>query len=98
MKQFTIHGFRRKFFRNLNEPKQPEGRYIDCLIWDVDTERQDWSESIYSIFPRISACIVIYFTTHSSMHLYCEIHYKIHAFKRATGTNMTPTWTNMDKS
>ena len=54
MKQFTIHGFRRKFFRNLNEPKQPEGRYIDCLIWDVDTERLGCPESVYNVIPRIS--------------------------------------------
>ena len=54
MKQFIVHGFRRKFFRGVNEPKQPGGRYIDCLICDVDTERQEWPDSVYSMFPRIS--------------------------------------------
>lgn len=54
MKQFTVHGFRRKFFRNLNEPKQPNGRHIDCLIWEVDSELQEWPAHIYNNFPRIS--------------------------------------------
>jgi hypothetical protein len=54
MNQFTIHGFRRKFFRNLNEPKQHEGRHIDCLIWDVDTDLQEWPGAVYNEFPRIS--------------------------------------------
>jgi hypothetical protein len=54
MKQFTVHGFRRKFFRGASEHKQPEGRYIDCLIWDVDTELQEWTKSVYDMFPRIS--------------------------------------------
>jgi hypothetical protein len=54
MKKFTLHGFRRKFFRNLNDPKPPDGRYIDCLIWEVDTEREELSHDAYNIFPRIS--------------------------------------------
>jgi len=54
MKKFIVHGFRRKFFRNLNEPKQPNGRYIDCLIWDVDNECEELSQDTYNIFPRIS--------------------------------------------
>jgi hypothetical protein len=47
MKKFTVHGFRRKFFRNLNEPKQPGGRYIDCLIWDEDNECEEWNQDVY---------------------------------------------------
>ena len=54
MKKFTVHGFRRKFFRNLNEQKQPNGKYIDCLIWQVDEHLEDYTEDIYNSFPRIS--------------------------------------------
>lgn len=54
MKQFTVHGFRRKFFRGVNEPKQPKGRHVDCLIWEVDSELQEWPAHIYNSFPRIS--------------------------------------------
>ena len=54
MNQFTVHGFRRKFFRSENEPKQVEGRHIDCLIWEVDSELQVLPGSVYNSFPRIS--------------------------------------------
>jgi hypothetical protein len=54
MKQFTVHGFRRKFFRNLNKPKQHAGRYIDCLIDEDDNELQELNQDAYNIFPRIS--------------------------------------------
>jgi hypothetical protein len=54
MNQFTVHGFRRKFFRGLNDQKKSNGRHIDCLIWEVDSELQEWPEHIYNSFPRIS--------------------------------------------
>ena len=54
MKQFTVHGFRRKFFRNLNKPKQHDGRYIDCLIDEDDNELQELNSDIYNTLPRIS--------------------------------------------
>jgi len=54
MKKFTIHGFRRKFFRNLNEPRKSNDRYIDCLIWKVDSELEEYPEIIYNSYPRIS--------------------------------------------
>jgi len=50
----TLHGLRRKFFRNLTKAKLPGERYIDCLIWDVDSEREEMSRDAYDIFPRIS--------------------------------------------
>jgi hypothetical protein len=54
MNKFVVHGFRRKFFRNLNIPKKSTDRYIDCLIEDGDDECEEWNQDTYNIFPRIS--------------------------------------------
>lgn len=53
MKKYTIHGFRKKFFRGFNEPKRNDERYIDCLIWGVDNHSKEYSEASFNDFPRI---------------------------------------------
>ena len=54
MKKFTVHGFRRKFFRDLDVPLKQNERYIDCLIWEVDEHLENYTGDVYNSFPRIS--------------------------------------------